>query len=997
MLELRLLSRPRVVLDGEVVGDFVSDKALALLLYLAVNGGPHSRKALAGLLWGKMPGKRARGNLRVALHSVKKLLPGYLEVTRKRVAFAYEKAHWIDVAALGAAAEEGQDLNELAEVVALYEDDFLSGLHVDGAPELEAWLRAEQERWRLCLIRLLERLADGYGKAQRWGEAMAATRRLLAVEPWRERTHRELMLLLARQGQYGAALAQYEQCRDLLMTELGLEPMPETEALYERISQLRNRPPSAWPRPTTPLVGREREQAAIVARLLDPACHLVTLYGPGGIGKRRLALAVAEAVGGHFLEGVSYVPLSDVDEARHLPLAIGKAAGLNFEGQQPYDEQLIGYLRSQERLLVLDNFEQLLPARKFVERLAAAPRVRILVASRVVLNVPGEWAFEVGGLDAPAEGAKGVAETGAVQLFLQEARRVRSGFAPDEEEMQAIGRICRMVEGVPLAIEQAASWLRTLAPMQLLGELDRGLSFLTASQTPGVRAGGNGGRQSMRAVLEQSWSMLGLEEKGLFQALSVFRGGFTQQAAEEVAGATLPALSALVEQSLVRRVQGDGRYEMHELLRQFAAERLVSDPTVATAVRERHAAFHARFLAERQKVMFGMDEARALRELQGEIENVRAAWSHALAQGEAVVIEIFLHNFWLYYELLGLYREGLDVFSRALERLAAKASEGGFTEKAEGLALAGYGWFRFRTGAYREALQRLEEAVARLRRCGDVRALGWPIFFLGFTAQLMGDYERAEALIRESAAVHRAAGNEMGALHCESTLAFLWLSTGEVAAAQKQMERVAAETETFGGRRSLSNRYIVLGLCALTVGDVDRGKALLEKGLAVSREGGDGWNVALGTHYLGLAARIQGDFAAARDRYREALALMESLEERLGIAFCLLGLGWTEHGLGNLERSRQQFQEALEIATDIHVRPQALEGLAGLGACLLAEGDVEGARELLSKVAVHPATAHPVRQQAQLLLSQCPERPEAAAEERRGDLMMRRVKLLLVT
>lgn len=981
-----MLSRPRVTLDGEVVGDFVSDKAQALLLYLALNEGARSRRRLAGLFWGELSGKRARANLRVALHNLKKRVPGYLKVTRKEAAFAHDRPHWIDVVALADAAASAEGVEALAGAVALYEDDFLKGLSVDGAPEVEMWLRAEQERWRLRLLELLERLAAAYGQEQRWGEATTALRRLLAVEPWREQTHRELMLSLARQGQYGAALAQYEACRDRLAAGLGVEPMPETNALYERIRRLRRRPPSALPRPATPLIGRHAERAAVGARLLDPACHLVTLYGPGGIGKTRLALAVAREVAPHFLEGVTYVPLSDVDTVRHLPLAIGEAAGLSFEGQRPYDEQLLAYLQPQERLLVLDNFEKLLAGRALVERLAsAAPGVRLLVASRVVLNAPGEWAFEVGGLGAPPAGAEKPADAPAVQLFLQQARQVRSGFAPTEREMRAIARICRMVDGMPLAIEQAASWLRALGTMKLLAELDRGLDFLTAGRGAGVRAAGAGGRQSMRAVLEQSWSMLRPEEKDLFAALSVFQGGFTRRAAEEVAGATLPALSALVEQSLVRRVEESGRYEMHELLRQFAAERLADEPTVARAAGQRHAAFYARFVADRRGLLFTRDEARALREIEGEIENVRAAWRRALDWGPATVIEVFLQSFWFFYELQGLYREGLDVFAGALDELVAKDAGDGELEKAKGLAQANCGWFLLRTGAYREALEELEEAVARLRRCDDASTLGWPIFFLGFTAQLTGDYGRAEALIGESASVQRAAGDEMAALHSESVLAFLWLSTREPAAAQEQLERVAAKPTTLDGRRSLSNLFNLQGLCALALGDGPRAVDFLEKGLAVSREGEDGWNVALGTHYLGLAARAQGDFAAAIERHRAALALMESLEEKLGITFCLLGLGWAEHGLGHVTKGRDYFEEGLEMATEMGVRPQALEALAGLGACLLAEGDAAGARRLLSRVAAHSATAYLVRQQAQLLLGQCPEAP-APQPERDGQI-----------
>jgi predicted ATPase/DNA-binding SARP family transcriptional activator len=993
MLTLNLLSRPRVMLDGEAVNGFVSDKALALLCYLALNEGQQSREILAALLWGEMPGDRARANLRVALHNLRNLLPAYFQVDRKQVAFARGKPHWIDVVVFEAAAARHTP-QSLAKAAALFQDDFLRGLHVNGAPELEAWLRGEQERLRLCLIDVLERLGKQYSQRRQWEKGTTVMRRLLEIEPWREQTHRQLMLLLARQGKYAAALAQYEQCRELLVAELDVAPADETEKLHYRILQLRSQPHHNLPPAPTPLVGRVKELAVLSQRLNDPTCRLLTLFGPGGIGKTRLALALAERERERFLEGAYYVPLSDVASARHVPLAIAEAMGVSFEGARSFAEQLLNYLNGREVLLILDNFEQLLEGTSFIQRLLnGAPTIKVLVASRVVLNIPGEWTFEVTGLGLPDPSAQDLDTADAVQLFLQKARRRQHDFAPRPSELQAIGQICRLVEGIPLAVEQAASWLRVMNTRQLVGELDRGIFILTHAVRPE-----DDRHRSMWAVLEQSWHLLGAEEQKAFRGMSLFRGGFTRQAAEKITGTTIPTLAALVNHSMLRFDEASARYQMHELIRQFAAEKLADDETTEAALRDQHAAYYASFMGRRQRALEGKQERMMLNEIRNDLENVRAAWNRVLEQQNAKVVPSFVRSLWYFLEVEGWYWEGLEVYREALNCLRSVSRSqkmDPILRDVRGQILCYYGWFLFRTGSYQEADRTLQNGIALLRACRDEQALSLPIFCQAFCNFLLGNYVQAKEQLHESETLGTIYKDQAVELYAKSVRIFLQLSTGDQPDTHTIQEISQLIADKLGAARIVSNSHYLLGLCALARGEFDLAERHLQEGLIISRRAGDTWNMGLIQHYLGRVSLARKDWMIAKERQEAGSSLMELLGEKLGIVFCLLGLGWAEQGLKNHRASRDHFNEALEIAADIHVPPQILEALMGIASCLLMEGEVDRAADLLSIIVAHPATAFPVRQQAQAMLNACPAAPEhITGDDARTALNSRVIELL---
>ncbi|GIK41331.1 MAG: hypothetical protein BroJett011_51640 [Chloroflexota bacterium] len=689
-LELRLLGQPQVHLDGAAVTDFRTAKVEALLYYLAVTGRPHGRESLVMLLWGDMPEAAAKRNLTQVLSLLRKQFAPFLEITPQQIGLKPESPYWVDVQLFQQSLETidpTQEPERLRQVVGLYQGDFLQGFYVKDALDFEEWVLTQRERLRELMIQALDSLVNHYLGQTDYPAGLDIAARLLVLEPWRETAHRQMMLLLARSGRREAALAQYENCRRILAEELAVEPMAETTVLYQRLKAAAAALPHNLPPPTT-FVGRERELGHLRSRLGQPDCRLLTLVGPGGIGKTRLAIEAArrclEPIFGpdevSFADGVYFVNLAPVNagettngglsEARQatnpILVALAAAVGFSFQGAADLKTQVFDHLRRKEMLLVLDNFEHLVEETGLlVELLNAVPGIRLLVTSRERLNLREEWVWEVGGLNYPRRGTilrQAQAERGpgsqadsqismanlqtyeAIVLFCLQAQRIRGDFSLSEDEAPYVLRLCQLVEGAPLALELAASWLRVLSCAEVAARVERSLDFLSSSLRNVPER-----HRSVRAVFEQSWQMLSEPEQAVFRRLSLFKGGFQREAAQAVAGARLPILTSLVGKSLLR-LTPSGRYQLHEVLRQFAAEKLLVEadpletfpqpqPESALAVWQRYSTFYLRWVNQREASLRGSTPQLALSELWTDVDNICQAWHWAVVAAQIEEIE----------------------------------------------------------------------------------------------------------------------------------------------------------------------------------------------------------------------------------------------------------------------------------------------------------------------------------------------------------------------
>jgi predicted ATPase/class 3 adenylate cyclase/DNA-binding CsgD family transcriptional regulator len=726
------------------------------------------------------------------------------------------------------------------------------------------------------------------------------------------------------------------------------------------------------PRPRTPFVGRQQELGAVLDLLRSPEARLVTLIGQGGAGKTRLSLEIAATILPEFGDGAFFVDLAPITGPDLVPSAVADVLGILEAGGYSLSELIQRHLEHRQLLLVLDNLEHLLPAADLLpEWLAASPGLTLLVTSREALNLMEEWLYPVGGLPYPEDETAGkLEEFGAIQLFVQSAHRARPDFNLDDEAEGVVG-ICRLVEGLPLAIELAASWIRNMDARSIAGEIQRNADFL-ATRLRNVPER----HRSMLAAFEYSWQQLAPQEKMVFARLSIFRGGFDRAAAQAVAGATLPALSALVDKSLLRWAQdGDqgqgGRYHVHELLRQFGLDKLAGEPGQAEDIRSKHGLYFINFVRDLLPLMLDERQLEFTARITAEIENIRVAWLWATETADSAALNSVGYAMADYYQFIGHYIEGQAAFLRAVEALTAAE----LTPQVE-KALAGIwldlAYFHIRLGFLVEAQVVSEKSMEVFHRYGirPLPGLGTdPRIALGILASIEGDYEATatygKAVLQTSEADGHTGNGPFGAY----LLTRAALAQGDYEAARRHAHEGYAVARKSGERWFKAYLLIELGNIELSLANYAAARDHYEAAYAIRQEFNDPEGAALATVQLGNVALREQQYANAEERFRLSLDIYEEINDRGGLARSLAGLGQTAVANGQLRKACDHYQKALAIAVDIHYVPVMLSLLGAVGEFFLELGELETGLKLLSRAASHPKGEHETRERAGQILT----------------------------
>ncbi|MDK2982376.1 MAG: hypothetical protein PWQ55_2723 [Chloroflexota bacterium] len=1017
-LRITLLGKTNISQGNQLLTNFRHRKSLALLAYLVATGKRYSRDSLAGLLWGDASDANALGGLRKVLAELRSLVGPYLLEQGRLVAFNTTLPFQADVLEFEKSLEDVHaqkvelldtaTITRLQEALELYQGDFLSGFYVQHAPAFEDWVSLTRERLRLAAYDGLFLVSKAAYRQSDYPTSIRYTRRLLELEPANEEAHRLLMSLLALSGQREAALQQYELCRNILEQTYHLAPQAETTDLFQRIREepMERIPKNSLPPlPAIPLIGRQADLKTLHSRLQDKACRLLTILGPGGSGKTHLAMALADEIGNQandpYPDGLVFVPLSSLDNIEGLPSAIAHQLGFQFHKESSSVQQLGEYLNTRRILLILDNFEHLIPHTSngtvqddqslLTQIIQQTPQVQILVTSRVRLNLIGEQVYPLKGIAYPAENpaAKSAKSSPAVELFEQSAQRISPDMEWDARSLAAAAEICRQVRGSPLGILLAAGWVHLLSPDEIAAQLSRQNGFeLLENEAEDFPAR----QRSLNAVLTYSWRLLSKDEQRVLAALSIFRDSFSLPAAQEVSGARLVDLRTLIDHSLLRRT-ADGRYIMHEFTRQFAHQKL-DDPR---KIHVRLWDFYGERLVAWAKAIKSARQLEAAESMDAEIDNIRSAWELAIEADNLDFLHQALEGVALYYHWRYRFAEGLRAVKELHDYLQDQSlyDRGDDAVKVQHLLAKTLAWQVLFTpqSQAEEPLRRciaildeLEEADHDSAKFLETRAFAYNQ--LGNTLAQSGRNAEARYLLEQGTRISAGIGNEW--LHADAlcTLASVLWDLSEYEQAEANINKSLEIYRKIGDNRRTAALLSWLGINMLIQGNM-RGEQFVRESIAIYSTLGDRMRVIDGIELAGISLMILGKFDEARLLLEEIgtvdnrfllrnhafLPLLSSAYTHLGQyergnefalsgieeaqqsgtpfvrGFALITRGWSALAENKNQLAYDFFKESAELCKKYDTRDLSTWALAFQGFSAYLLGDANDARRIFKQAA----------------------------------------------
>ncbi len=936
ILSIHLLGGFHLRYREEALNTINTARLQSLLAYLAVHqDSAVSRQSLAFMFWPDTSEAQARANLRNLLHKLRASLPDanrFLSIGQHTVQWQTSASCTLDVDQFLSSASQLTSIPDLKRAVQIYAGDFMPDCYED-------WAQTVRENLRQRYLSSLEKLFLLLAEDRNHREALEYAQILLRQEPTREETYRHLMGLYAQRGDRASVVRIYNTCVTVLERELGLEPSPATQKAYENsLGQathwdlpVDSSPVSLeqhlghnLPASLTSFVGRSQELEQI--DILLSRERLVTLSGPGGIGKTRLALTAVRQLVANFRDGVFMVDLAAVNDPGMVTGAIADALQANDEVQSAGLDGLIDLLRDQNLLLLLDNCEHLTGevATVALALLQACPGLRIVTTSREALNVYGETVWQVPALPVPTssehidlQDLTALTQTWltneSVELFIERAKSTLPTFQPDTQALLAIAAICRHLDGMPLAIEMAAARVKTLSVIQIVQRLDNTLDLLGTSSTTALPR-----HRTMEAVMDWSYDMLTGTERELFARLSVFSGHFSLQAVEQICqgkgireAEILELLASLVDKSLVGTlpILPEARFRLHEIARQYGRRKLEAQRQLVHW-QNRHLDYFISLAGEAEPKLRAAEQLEWLSRLDLEVENLRAALRLALQEIDAP-----------HY------------------RYADRAAR-----------LVGALWvYWFIRGHFSEGRHLAEQALALLDRTEQPGpALVKVLYTAASFALFQGDFARGEALSQRSLAVSREHGDAFGEVISYHHFAMIANARGDRSSAARHYRRGLKIATQFGDPWLIGVMKSGLGAIAADSNDYENAVKHYQQSLELGRQFDDKFRILYSVMNLSNLALLQGDFRQAAILTEETLSLSRLIGERRGIAVALLNLGRIAMQEQQNQRAGEYLRQSIRIVWATRDRATVIEHLVYLVSYEMREGRFEIAARLLA-------------------------------------------------
>jgi len=774
-------------------------------------------------------------------------------------------------------------------------------------------------------------------------------------------------------------LADPQPIYQLTHPQLALHEFPELRSLSAH--------PHNLPTQTTAFVGRADELATISYHLANTEHRLLTLLGPGGAGKTRLSIQAAAEQFETFPDGVFFVALASVPSVESAVYAVADAIGFTFYSNEDPKTQLINYLEGKRLLLIIDNCEHLDGVSRLMsELLGAIPELKVLATSRARLNLKGEVVFDLEGLEVPeTPSVDDVDAYSGLRLFVDSAQRARADFTVDEDNLSHIARICRLLNGMPLGIELAAAWIRMLPVDEIIEEIQTSLDFLESAYEDLPER-----QRSLRAVFDYSWQLLSEQEQAAFAKLSVFRGAFDRKAAKQVAGVSMMALASLVDKSLLH-ADDEGRYSIHNLLRQYAEEQLAQDPEQHHEALQSHGSYVAERLEAWKAELTGERQLEGLNAIQAMFDDVRFMWRTACEQGQWAQIERSVDPLHLYCYRRSRFQEGEALFADATEqvRTAADANAAVVPPTLPYRLEARLAGFRKQLGQTGPAERMIRDALDRARDQMDSPETAYALNVLG-TLLRSNDPDSARAFLEESLAIYRDLDDPRGIAISLNDLGVLEFYQGNWEASQNLRDESLSILQRLGDKQEIARIMVNIGSMerhrknfarahelyeqSLTMvrdlddkdsegkilmnmgilealnGNNEAGKQLIEQSLAIERELGDKQDIVANIANLSVVESKLGHLDQSRELLEQGLQMAHELGDQRRMALYRHNLGNVLIKQGNTDEARRHFEESLAICRDKGQKRMTTENLSGLAAVLSDEGQTETAARLQGAV-----------------------------------------------